>query len=162
MRPGDNSKVFGMQEGQGDFITNRYRVDIQYTRDHRGGPPNAITWRVLYGSRRRPGRPVRARHGQTLRLHLSVEPVDGLSLEGDVGGSDFRLTVNEGGVNGPTLYDYGRPTPRGAYTPSPHYAYLGAPVGRSGAEAASIANTIYRNVWLANRPRPQTLGSAVR
>ena len=28
--PGDKAKVFGMQEGQDDFITNRYRVDIQY------------------------------------------------------------------------------------------------------------------------------------
>ena len=40
--------------------------------------------------------------------------------------------------------------------------YLGAPVGRSGAEAALIAGTVYPNVWLANRPRPQTLGSALR
>lgn len=28
--PGDKTKVFGMQEGQDDFITNRYRVDAQY------------------------------------------------------------------------------------------------------------------------------------
>ena len=53
-------------------------------------------------------------------------------------------------------------TPRGTYAPNPHYAYLGAPVGRSGNESASIAGTIYRNVWLANRPRPQSLGSALR
>jgi hypothetical protein len=44
--PGDKAKVFGMQEGQGDFITNRYRVDIQY-RGTTGVPPNAIQWRVL-------------------------------------------------------------------------------------------------------------------
>ncbi len=47
--PGNKAKVFGMQEGQGDFITNRYRVDIQY-RGTTGVPPNAIQWRVLYGS----------------------------------------------------------------------------------------------------------------
>lgn len=47
--PGDKAKVFGMQEGQTDFITNRYRVDIQY-RGVTGVPPNAIQWRVLYGS----------------------------------------------------------------------------------------------------------------
>ena len=46
--PGDKSKVFGMQEGQGDFITNDYRVDIQY-RGANGAPPNAIQWRVIYG-----------------------------------------------------------------------------------------------------------------
>jgi hypothetical protein len=37
-----------MQEGQDDYITNRYRVDIQY-RGTNGFPPNAITFRVLYG-----------------------------------------------------------------------------------------------------------------
>jgi len=54
------------------------------------------------------------------------------------------------------------PSPKGTYSPSPQYAYLGAPVGRSGTEAASIAGTIYRNVWLGNQPRPSTLGSALR
>jgi hypothetical protein len=53
-------------------------------------------------------------------------------------------------------------TPNGRYTPSPQYAYLGAPTGRSGTESASIAGTIYRNVWLSSRARPATLGSALR
>jgi len=51
---------------------------------------------------------------------------------------------------------------RGSYSPNPHLAYLGAPTGRSGTESASIAGTIYRNVWLGNRPRPASLGSALR
>ena len=67
----------------------------------------------------------------------------------------------DGGINGPALYDYGMPTPRGRYTPNPHYAYLGAPVGRSGNESASIAGTIYRNVWLGAQPRPASLGTAL-
>ncbi|MGH9146725.1 MAG: hypothetical protein ACRD1Q_08450 [Vicinamibacterales bacterium] len=77
-------------------------------------------------------------------------------------GSDFRLIVREGGMGGAEFYNYGLPTPRGTYSPNPHYVYLGAPVGRSGDEAASIANTIYRNVWIGNRPRPESLGSALR
>ena len=28
--PGDKAKVFGMQDGDDDFITNDYRIDIQY------------------------------------------------------------------------------------------------------------------------------------
>ena len=132
--PGDKSKVFGMQEGQGDFITNRYRVDIQY-RGTSGGPPNAITWRVLYGSaddldvRYEPD--TAKRFASTFLLNPST-----VYHWKATWGSEFRLTVNEGGVSGPTLYDYGKPTPRGAFAPTPHYAYLGAPVGRSGAEAA--------------------------
>ena len=77
-------------------------------------------------------------------------------------GGDFRLTVLQGGTTGSVLYDYGLPTPRGSYNPNPHYAYLGAPVGRSGTESASIAGTIYRNVWLSRDPRPASLGSALR
>jgi hypothetical protein len=158
--PGDKSKVFGMQEGQGDFIVNRYRVDIQY-RGTNSGPPNSITWRVLYGSaddlrlRYEPDRD--KRFASVFLLNPST-----VYHWKATWGSSFRLIVRDGGVNGSPLYDFGLPTPRGTYAPTPHYAYLGAPVGRSGAEAASISGTIYRNVWLSNRPRPVSLGSALR
>ena len=158
--PGDKSKVFGMQEGQSDFITNRYRVDIQY-RGTTGSPPNAITWRVLYGSADDLDRRYEPETAKRFASTFLLNPSTTYHWKA-TWGSDFRLTVQEGGVKGMPLYDFGVPTPRGVYAPNPHYAYLGAPVGRSGAEAASIANTIYRNVWLANRPRPQTLGSALR
>lgn len=158
--PGDKAKVFGMQEGQGDFITNRYRVDIQY-RGTTGVPPNAIQWRVLYGS----ATDLNVRYEpDTAKRFASVfllNPSTVYHWKATWGG-DFRLVVRDGGVNGTTLYDYGMATPRGTYAPNPHYAYLGAPVGRSGTEAASIAGTIYRNVWLGSRPRPATLGSALR
>ncbi len=157
---GDKAKVFGMQEGQSDFITNRYRVDIQY-RGTTGAPPNAITWRVLYGS----ADDLNLRYEpDTAKRFASVfllNPSTTYHWKA-VWGSEFRLVVREGGVSGSTLYDYGVATPRGTYAPTPHYAYLGAPVGRSGNESASIPGTIYRNVWLANRPRPQSLGSALR
>jgi len=157
---GDKAKVFGMQEGQSDFITNRYRVDIQY-RGTTGAPPNAITWRVLYGS----ADDLNVRYEpDTAKRFASVfllNPSTTYHWKA-TWGSEFRLVVREGGVNGSTLYDFGLPTPRGTYAPTPHYAYLGAPVGRSGNESASIPGTIYRNVWLANRPRPQSLGSALR
>jgi hypothetical protein len=158
--PGDKSKVFGMQEGQGDFITNDYRVDIQY-RGANGAPPNAIQWRVIYGD--------------ADDLDVRYEPdmakrfASVLLLNPDTAyhwkftwGPSIRLIVQEGSSGGPTLYDYGMDAHDGAYTPNPHYAYLGAPVGRSGNEAATIPGAIYRNVWISNRPRPATLGSAVR
>ncbi len=158
--PGDKAKVFGMQEGQGDFITNKYRVDIQY-RGTSGVPPNAIQWRVLYGSsddldvRYEPD--TAKRFASVLLLNPSTTYHWKATW-----GSDFRLIVREGGMGGAELYNYGLPTPRGTYSPNPHYVYLGAPVGRSGNESASIANTIYRNVWIGNRPRPESLGSALR
>jgi hypothetical protein len=157
--PGDKSKVFGMQEGQTDFITNRYRVDIQY-RGTTGFPPNAIQWRVLYGSA--DDLDVRYEPDTAKRL-ASVFLLNGSTTYHwrATWGSDFRLVVKEGGINGSPIYDYGLPTPEGTYSPSPHYVYLGAPLGRSGIESASIPGTIYRNVWLGSRPRPESLGSAL-
>jgi hypothetical protein len=158
--PGDKAKVFGMQEGQTDFITNRYRVDVQY-RGLTGVPPNAIQWRVLYGS----ADDLKLRYEpDTAKRFASVVLLNPSTVYHwkATWGSDFHLVVRDGGVDGSTVYDYGLPTPRGTYAPNPHYAYLGAPVGRSGGEAASIAGTIYRNVWLGSRPRPASLGSALR
>jgi hypothetical protein len=158
--PGDKAKVFGMQEGQGDFITNDYRVDIQY-RGTAGFPPNAIQWRVIYGDaddldvRYEPD--TAKRFASVFLLNPSIVYHWKFTW-----GSDIKLVMREGGVSGRTLYDYGMPAPDGRYTPSTHYAYLGAPVGRSGGESASIAGTLYRNVWLSNRPRPASLGSALR
>jgi hypothetical protein len=157
---GDKAKVFGMQEGQSDFITNRYRVDIQY-RGTTGSPPNAIQWRVLYGS----ADDLSLRYEpDTAKRNASVVLLNPSTTYHwkATWGSEFHLVVREGGVNGSAIYDYGLPTPRGSYSPNPHYAYLGAPVGRSGNESATIPGTIYRNVWLSNRPRPQSLGSALR
>jgi hypothetical protein len=157
--PGDKAKVFGMQQGQTDFITNDYRVDIQY-RGTTGVPPNAIQWRVIYGD--------------ADDLSVRYEPDTAKRFESVfllnpsttyhwkyTWGSALRLTMIEGGLGGNTLYDFGIPAPRGSYTPNPHYCYLGAPLGRSGNESASIPGTIYRNVWIGATPRPSSLGSAL-
>lgn len=158
--PGDKAKVFGMQEGQDDFITNRYRVDIQY-RGAAGFPPNAITFRALYGS----GSDLSVRYepDTTTRFNsvFALNPATTYHWRANWG-SEFRLTVLEGGVAGAPIYNVGMRSPNGTYAPNPHYAYLGAPVGRSGTESASIAGTIYRNVWLSGRARPASLGSALR
>jgi hypothetical protein len=145
--------VFGMQEGQDDFITNRYRVDVQY-RGSSGFPPNAITFRALYGSaddldtRYEPDTDTRLRSAISLNAATTY-------FWKATWGREFRVTVREGGINGRTIYDIGVPSPNGIYAPSPHYAYLGAPTGRSGAESASIPGAIYRNVFIGARPRPQ-------
>jgi hypothetical protein len=158
--PGDKAKVFGMQEGQDDFITNRYRVDIQY-RGVKGVPPNAITFRALYGSAEK----LSVRYEpDTATRYASVFLLDPSTVYHwrATWGSEFRVTVLTGGTSGSVLYNVGMPSPNGTYAPNPHYAYLGAPVGRSGGEAATIPGTIYRNVWLGNRPRPDSLGSALQ
>ena len=158
--PGDKTKVFGMQEGQTDFITNRYRVDIQY-RGTAGFPPNAITFRALYGD----GDDLDKRYEPDTATRMAsvflLNPANVYYWKA-TWGSEFRLTVRDGGTSGSMIYNIGVKSTKGVYAPSPQYAYLGAPVGRSGGESASIAGAVYRNVWLSNKPRPDTLGSALR
>ena len=158
--PGDKAKVFGMSDGQGDFITNDYRVDIQY-RGTTGVPPNAIQWRVIYGDADDLGVRYEPDTAKRMASVFLLNPATTYHWK-FTWGSNIRLVMKDGGVNGNTLYDFGLASPRGRYDPPQHYAYLGAPVGRSGTESASIAGTIYRNVWIANRPRPESLGSALR
>ena len=69
-------------------------------------------------------------------------------------GQQVRVTVQVGGPTGPFIYDVSRNSRNGSYNPQPMYAFIGAPTGRSGAEAATIPGTIYRNVWISARPRP--------
>jgi hypothetical protein len=158
---GDKAKLFGMQEGQDDYITNRYRVDIQY-RGQQGFPPNAITFRVLYGDdpccKYEPDTDTRFR--SVYALNPSI-PYFWKFTWGT--GTEVRVSVKEDGINGTkTIYNVGVATPKGVYAPSPQYAYLGAPTGRSGVESASVPGAIYRNVWIGNHPRPTSLGSALR
>ena len=74
-------------------------------------------------------------------------------------GSEFRLTVREGGAGGPVIYDRSQDT-SGTYNPSPHAVYLGA--NDAAQESGSYAGAIYRNLWVGNRPRPESLGSALQ
>ena len=151
--PNGKSKVLGMQEGTDDYITNLFRVDVQY-RGTAGSPPNAITFRALYGSAHdldvRYEPPTAVRYASVFALNPSTTYYWQWTW-----GSEVRLIVKEGGINGRTLYNYGKAAPDGTYSPRPHYAFIGTPTGRSGGEAASIPGTIYRNVWIGARPRPQ-------
>ena len=150
---GDKSKVFGMSGASGDFITDPYRVDIQY-RGTGGAPPNSITFRALYGSATDTSVRYEPDTGTRFVSVFALSPSTTYYWKA-TWGSEFRVTVKEGGINGRTIYDVGVRSPRGTYAPVPHYAYLGTPTGRSGAESASIPGTIYRNVWIGARPRPQ-------
>lgn len=152
---GDKSKVFGMMQGSpdsSDYITNPYRVDVQY-RGTAGFPPNAITYRVLYGS----ADDLDVRYEPTTdQRQNSVRNLDPNTWYywRYQWSKTVRVTVQVGGPTGPFIYDISRNSTNGSYNPQPMYAFIGTPTGRSGAESATIPGTIYRNVWIGARPRP--------
>ena len=94
--PGDKTKVFGMQEGQDDFITNKFRVDIQY-RGTTGFPPNAITFRALNGDR--DDLDVRYEPDTATRMAsvFLLNPANVYHWKA-TWGSEFRVTVRDGGT----------------------------------------------------------------
>lgn len=150
---GDKNKVFAMSSDGANFITDPYRVDIQY-RGSAGFPPNAITFRCLYGSA--DDLDVRYEPDTATRLASAVNlDPNTVYFWKFTWGSEVRLVVRQGSATGPILYNVGVASPRGSYRPTPWYAYLGAPTGSSGAESASAPGAIYKNVWISSRARPQ-------
>lgn len=152
--PGDKNKVIGMQEGTGDFMSNGYRIDVQY-RGVNGVPPNCLLFRAKFGSDDQKIEPDTATRFASVYM---LDPSHTYYFKTSWN-NNFALQVFDGGIGGSKLYELNLPIDA-QYKANPHVAYLGAPLG-SFAETASIAGATYRNVWISSKPRPASLGSAL-
>jgi hypothetical protein len=152
--PGDKSKVFGMSTDSDDFITDPYRFDVQY-RGLNGSPPNAITFRMLWGSADDPNLRYEPDTNTRFNSIYVLDPNTVYFFRALWGRNEVRVLLREGGVNGRNIYEVAVPARLGTYNPQPHFAYLGTPPGRSGAESATVPGVIFRKVWISSRPRPQ-------
>jgi len=140
---GEKQKVMAMSQGYDDLITNDRRMTVE----KRGDPQGTIAWRFIthddqidtVGQERR-GYPFQAD-----RLYF---------FQATWRDNFFNLAINEDGVNGRNVYDFGKRWGGRQYDPNPHVIFVGAPVGRSGPAAASIEGTVYRQVWVSSSPRP--------
>jgi hypothetical protein len=150
--PGSKFKIFSMQSGTGNLITNPYLANVQYRGADNGNPDNSISFKVLYGSDSDSRKFEPDRGNRLVRL---LDPSKAYFWKW-TWGSEARLLVQEG-IGGATIYDYGVGT-AGSYSPSPHYAYLGA---NASGEEGSRPGALIRDVWIGNRPRPATLGNAL-
>jgi hypothetical protein len=158
-------KIFSMCDRTTDINFSKWMMNTQY-RGFNGNPEHTISFKVLFG-----------------------QDDDAYKLEPDLGtrvagirflnaantyywkatwGGGFHLTVLDGGVGGingsgtgnggTTVYDYGQSIIY-TYAPPSAFAYLGT--NNSASETGSWPSAIYRNVWIANKARPATLGSAM-
>jgi hypothetical protein len=138
---GDKQKVMAMAQGYSDIIENDRRMTVE----KRGDPPGAIAWRFLT-------------HDD--RIETTVRPIYNFSADQSYfyqttwRNNLFAVLIQEGGIGGKSVYNEGHTWKGRPYDPNPHVIYVGAPSGRSGSSAASIENTIYRQIWVSNRPRP--------
>jgi hypothetical protein len=153
---GSKFKIFSMQSGTGNLIANSFMSNVQYRGAIDGNPDNSISFKALYGSfaDNRKFEPT-----QGNRLVRFLDPSRSYFWKW-TWGSEVRLLVQEG-VGGATVYNFAVPT-AGTYAPSPHYAYLGANTeGQVPFEEGSRPGAIIRQVWISDKPRPETLGNAL-
>ena len=151
--PDHKLKIFSMNDRDGDISFSDMGMSTMY-RGVDGNPPNCIAFKAVFGSQNRIAEPVRSQREAGIR---SLDPSRTYFWQA-TWGSDFRLVVLDGGVNGNPIYDLALSaggTLRGAY------AWLGSTQSASGTDAGTFPGATYRHLWIGNRPRPSTLGNAL-
>ena len=160
--PATRPRSSGMQEGQGDFIVN------------------PLPRRHPVPRRRRVSRPTRSRSARSTatatistcatsptpargsRSVFTAQSGDHLPLAGELGQRVPRH-VRDGGEpdrrQRHAIYNVGMPSPKGSLLAERRTTRIsGAPVGRSGAESASIGGAIYRNVCIGSQAAARHAG----
>lgn len=139
---GGKTKMFSMAQGDADITENRRRFTIE----KRGDPAGVIAWRVITS-----GQQIDTEAHE--RVFYPFREDRHYFWKATWGSGNFNLLIKDGGANGATIYDYGKPY-RGVYDPNPHFAWAGGPPGRGGMDTGSVNGVIIRQLWISSRPRP--------
>lgn len=151
--PNHKLKIFSMNDRDGDISFSDMGMSTMY-RGVEGNPPNCIAFKAVFGSQSRIAEPVRAQRDASIRM---LEPSRTYFWKA-TWGSNFRLQVFDGGVNGNSIYDLAQSvggTLRGTH------AWLGSTQATFGTDAGTFPGATYRNLFIGDRPRPTTLGNAL-
>ncbi len=142
---GGTTKLFSMQQGFSDLTTNPYRATVEKRAN------GTVSFRLIAGNA-----DTRADADRQIVQFSSSETYFWRFTWGN-GTARLVITTDDGRVLFDNTKSYG-----GTYLPNPHIAHLGAPPGRGGVVDASVPGAIIKDVWISNRPRPTSLGSALR
>lgn len=142
---GGKTKLFAMSEGLSDIVENDRRMTVE----KRGDPEGIVAWRFISHEDQ-----VDTEGAE--REFVDFDPNQPYLWTATWNGA-FILRIQRGGVNGPTIYQKGKGY-RGLYDPDPHYAFIGAPIGRTGADGATVPGMIVRQVWISPQARPASIG----
>jgi hypothetical protein len=140
---GGKTKLFAMGKGYSDIVENEYRMTVE----KRGDPPGTVAWRFI-------ARDDLIDTEGAEREIVEFDPAQHYFWQATWRNNFFNVLINRGGVFGQEIYEKGKHWEGRGYEPSPHVIYIGAPVGRSGLDGASVDNVIIRQVWVSSRPRP--------
>jgi hypothetical protein len=160
--PGGKPKIFQMLDNP-DVIPSASvnMINAQY-RGVPGNPDHSIAFKAVLGSGSSGAvvEPDIAKRGQSVFL---LNPATTYFWQGIWDATSFRLIVRDGGADGPVLYDYKMVAANGrGFAPSPHYAFLGTNYEKYLVDTGTFPGMTVRNVWLSNKARPVSLGSALR
>lgn len=137
---GGKTKVFAMGQGADDIVTNDRRMTVEKRVD------GTIAWRFITHDDQ-----VDTEGAE--RVQFGFRKANTYFWKATWDGS-FRVQIWDGGVNGNKVYDFAKGYDGRDYDPNPHYAWAGAPVGRSGPDGATVPGMIIRQIWISSRPRP--------
>ena len=151
---GAKLKIMAMADDPGDWATSDQLMSAQY-RGAPGNPDNCIAFKILFGGELFKLEPDL---NQRAAAQVALNPTRTYHWKA-TWSNEFRLIVQDGGIGGTTIYNLGFPSRGGVYAPSPHYAFLGAHV--LSVEEGSYPNATLRNVWIGNKARPASIGSAL-
>jgi hypothetical protein len=152
-------RLFSMLNGTGRLDLSKYQMNVQY-RGNQGNPDNAIAFKAVWGDEDVKLEPELHERIADVRL---LDPSRWYYFQATWEALTFRLVVREDGPAGREIYNRGKTSPSGygPYAPTPHFAYLGANEAAMGGEDGSYPNITIRNVWLGDKARPASLGSAL-
>jgi hypothetical protein len=153
-------RVFSMLNGTGRLDQSKYQMNVQY-RGTQGNPDNCIAFKAVWGDEDVKLEPELHERQADVR---QLDPSRWYFFQATWDALTFRLIVREDGPAGREIYNRAKTSPPGygPYAPAPHYAYLGANEAALGGEDGTVPNIIIRNVWLSDKARPASLGSALR
>jgi hypothetical protein len=142
---GTKSKAFAMQEGFGDIITNDYRMTVDL-RGRAYSPPGQVRFRIITGDSNVDfdAGPINPGWDASEWYFWKFTWQDGSAA----------LEVRENSDTGPLKFQISTPTNGYPYRPSPQVIWLGAPIGRSGDDAATATGLTIKDVWVSANPRP--------
>jgi hypothetical protein len=138
---GGKTKVFAMSKGFDDLITNEYRMTVE----KRGG--GDIAWRFI------------ARDDQidtegAEREYLELDRNHEYLWRATWRANRFTVDIYDAPNGGRLIYSKGKHWDGRGYEPAPHVVFAGAPIGRSGVDAATVPGMVIRQLYVGPGPRP--------
>lgn len=160
--PGAKLKLFEMSDSTNNVYNSPWLFTVQY-RGVNGNPDNCISFKMRLAD---PAFQLEADGADRNKSVFALDPGRFYFFRA-MWNDGFRMII-QNSVGGSTFYDLEykstdyfdqRLLP---YQPTPHFAYLGGNDQLQGPENGSFPGEIVRNVFIGNRPRPASLGSALR